>query len=144
MITEQAQVTALRGQQAKLRVFRQAGCAGCQHSQGCATHTLEKLFRHPVVELWVDNALNAAIGDQVIVGLDEGAILKASIRVYLWPLLSLFLCLFVGRMLGFAAVYEPLVGGLGLCAGFLWQRWQPAYIKPPTMLQIVPSDPIQA
>jgi sigma-E factor negative regulatory protein RseC len=39
----------------------------------------------------IENSLNAKIGDEVIVGLSEQAMLRGSILVYLFPLLSMLL-----------------------------------------------------
>ena len=143
MITERAQVTALQGHQAHLKVLRHTTCSGCQQNESCATQSFSKLFPKNTVELWVDNPLHAVVGDQVLLGLDEAALLKASVQVYVWPLLGLFGALVLGQVGGLAQAYEPLVGISGLCLGFALQRCVPSAIKQPKMLRLVkPSNAI--
>jgi len=75
----------------------------------------------------VDNPINAEIGDEVIISIAEGAILRGIGLIYLLPLLLLV----TGAMIGshWAALpgqrdgYAATGAALGLAAGFSIAKW---------------------
>jgi sigma-E factor negative regulatory protein RseC len=74
------------------------------------------------------NPLDAQVGEGVLVGLQEGAILRGAVALYLVPLLALIGGAVVGGLL--AAEIAParadllvgLAGGFGLLTGLGWAR----------------------
>lgn len=102
------------------------GCAQC-NGKGCGTGKLSQLFCSKPRQFQVDNPINASVGDEVIVSVAEGALLRGIGLVYLLPLLLLVMGAMLGTMLaaqveqrdGYAAV-----GALfGLIAGFMFAKW---------------------
>ncbi|MGA7750069.1 MAG: SoxR reducing system RseC family protein [Gallionella sp.] len=102
------------------------GCEQC-NGKGCGTGKLAQLFCSKPRLFQVDNQINASVGDQVIISVAEGAVLRGIGLVYLLPLMLLL----AGAMLGnfWAAQTEQSDGHaavgalLGLAAGFALARW---------------------
>jgi sigma-E factor negative regulatory protein RseC len=69
----------------------QAACGGCQAKSGCSTSVISGLFRRRRNRLKVLNPIQAVPGQQVIIGLQEQALVSISLVAYLLPLLSLLL-----------------------------------------------------
>lgn len=143
MIEQRAVVTESGDQYAWLEIRRQSACSGCQTSDGCGAAALTKLWGHKPMRVRVTTDASLRPGDEVWVGLAEGALVRGALLVYLLPLVLLF----AGALLGqaaFAATGEELVvlcGVLGLVLGLLmvrilsrrWQddaRYQPVILRP--------------
>ena len=107
-----------------LEIQRQSACGGCQASTGCGAAALTKVWGGKPIRVRALSNLSVQPGDEVIVGLADGVLLRGAILVYLLPLALLF----AGAMLGqaaFAAAGEELVALssiLGLGFGFLAVR----------------------
>jgi len=146
MIEEAATVARIEGQWAWLQTERNSSCSKCSAQSGCGISLLDKFGKPRQQLVKALNRANAANGDQVIVGLDEQALVRGSAMVYLGPLIGLF----GGAALGEAlAPYnsllatEPtsiLLGLAGLAAGlyYLWgysrrnlsnPRYQPIVLR---------------
>lgn len=70
---------------------RQTGCSGCQSEKGCGTSSLAKLFApESKTPLKLVNTLNAQVGQQVLLSLNEADLIKHSFMAYGLPLLGLF------------------------------------------------------
>jgi sigma-E factor negative regulatory protein RseC len=102
------------------------GCgSGMCAKGGCGTALLAQMFsQKPRAPLRVANPIDARIGERVIVGVEEGSLLRATLLVYLLPL-ALFLA---GASAGGQAAdgdAPAVLGGLaGLFLGWLAaRRW---------------------
>lgn len=101
-----------------------AGCAAC-NGKGCGSGKLTQLFCSSPRQFKVDNRINASVGDEVIVSVAEGAVLRGIGIVYLLPLLLLF----AGAALANAAdaanhdAYAAVGALSGLVAGFAIAKW---------------------
>ncbi|WP_069471587.1 SoxR reducing system RseC family protein [Candidatus Marithrix sp. Canyon 246] len=88
MLKENAIVVELSKQFAVVEVIpTNHPCTQCQN--GCGIASLAKTNKH-VSKIKVINLVNAKLGDKVIIGLKEQALLKASLILYLLPLVSMF------------------------------------------------------
>jgi sigma-E factor negative regulatory protein RseC len=105
MIEESAQVVALEQNTALLQTQRKSACQSCSVKSGCGTSVLSGLFGQRYTQLRVPNTLDAKIGDEVLVGVAENALVQVSLLMYLLPLIMLL----AGAMLA-----EWLAAGLGL------------------------------
>lgn len=128
MIEERGEVTAVEPPYARVVTQRSSGCSSCS-TQGCGTGTLSQLFAARSQELRVLNPIDARVGEQVILGLEEGALLRGSLAVYIVPLLALLAGGLFGEWLAAALALEQsaeLVTAsaalAGLAAGFGWVR----------------------
>lgn len=128
MIEERAQVTAVDPPYALVVTQRTSSCGSCS-AKGCGTGALSQLFAARSQELRVLNPIGARAGEQVLLGLEEGALLRGSLAVYIVPLLAMI----AGGAFGEAMApslaltqnseYLSLPAACtGLVAGFLWVR----------------------
>ncbi len=100
MIEETARVIAIADGQLLLEAQTTTACSACEAKQGCGTSVLSKWVGRKFTRFQVPNTVNARVGDEVVVGLAEEAMLKGSVLVYLLPLLA---------MIGFALLAESLI-----------------------------------
>ncbi len=128
MIEEQAVVIATEGEFATVETERRSSCGGCAAGSACGVSALSKVMGRRRSSIRVLNHINARVGERVVLGLAESALLKGSVIFYLTPLLSLFLFALMGRWLGSLFAFdstEPMVifsGLLGLLIGLLYLR----------------------
>jgi len=100
MIEENARVIAIENNQLLLEAETKAACNACAAKQGCGTSVLSKWVGRKFTRFQAPNTVNAQVGDEVVVGLAEEAMLKGSVLVYLLPLLA---------MIGFALLADSLI-----------------------------------
>ena len=91
MIEETATVIAIEHGQLVLQANTHSACGGCAAKKGCGTGALSGWLGRKVVHIRAANTVDARVGDDVVVGLGEDALLSGSIRIYLLPLLALIL-----------------------------------------------------
>ena len=89
MIEEKARVIAIENGQLLLEAETRTACNACTARQGCGTSVLSKWIGRRFTRFQAPNTVNARVGDEVVVGLAEGAMLKGSVLVYLLPLLAM-------------------------------------------------------
>jgi sigma-E factor negative regulatory protein RseC len=127
MLETRAIIVQVEGQYALVRASQANGCELCK-GKACGAGKLSRLFCSKPRQFQVDNPINAGVGDEVIISVAEGAILRGIGLVYLLPLLLLV----IGAMLGSAWVGQPTgqhdgyaaAGALlGLAAGFIAVKW---------------------
>ncbi len=87
MIEETALVLEVRSQQALLQTQRKSACQSCSVKSGCGTSVLAKVVGRRSTQLIVDNTLGVRVGEQVVIAVDEGALVQGSLLVYLMPLI---------------------------------------------------------
>ncbi|MCR4298460.1 MAG: SoxR reducing system RseC family protein, partial [Gallionella sp.] len=88
MLETRAIVVQVDGQYAFVQANQGNGCGQCS-GKGCGTGKLSQLFCSKPRQFQVDNPVNAGVGDEVIVSVAEGAVLRGIGLVYLLPLLLL-------------------------------------------------------
>ncbi|MEN8215403.1 MAG: SoxR reducing system RseC family protein [Pseudomonadota bacterium] len=97
----------------------------CSQCAGCGTAALLGQKARQVKAL---NHKGAKVGDQVVIGLEEQALLKSSLALYLMPILGLFAAAIGYEMLVTSAQLPPseiltvLAGLFGLLAGLKWAK----------------------
>lgn len=130
MIEESAHVVALEGETGEyawVETQRQSTCGGCAANQACGTATLAKVLGTRRTRVRALNRGGAQVGDQVVVAIDESALIRGSLAVYAMPLLTLLAGGCVGALLSarLQVTGEALTLGLGvagLAAGLLWLK----------------------
>jgi sigma-E factor negative regulatory protein RseC len=92
---------------------------GAWHA-GCASATLGDLFGvGPVALVEVDNRLCARAGEQVVIGIPDAVLIRASLLVYLLPLLAMLAAVALATRAGCTEGAQALAGLAGLGASFL-------------------------
>ena len=87
MIEEQVVISSITPEGAWVEGMQQSACGSCSAKAGCGQHTMSQLGRK--VSLWLplsdlnDEAIQEPfrIGQQIVVGLPEGAILRSTVAV---------------------------------------------------------------
>jgi sigma-E factor negative regulatory protein RseC len=104
-----------------------SGCSNCQ-GKGCSTAKLSKLFSNCEREFRARNPIAAQPGEEVVIGVRDGAVWQGIVRVYLWPLALFFVGAWLGGHLSSslvqADIYAAIGAVTGLLAGFVWARWR--------------------
>lgn len=128
MIEEVVHVSRIVGEEIWVEASRQSACAACSAKKSCGQGALSDWMKGGSVELSVVNptGLKPGIGQSVIVGLEEGGLIKASVLVYLLPLLSLIAMTLLARGFGASEGVQVLSAIAGLLIGFLGVRWYTA------------------
>ncbi|WP_022960996.1 SoxR reducing system RseC family protein [Halopseudomonas pelagia] len=124
MIEEQGRVLSLEPDAAWVETIRRNTCGSCQARAGCGQALLQRLgagARQGYIRVLRDRSLQ--VGDQVVIGLPENAIVHASLCMYLVPLIGLFGAAFLAEGLGLAEPWVILAALTGLVSGFFGVRW---------------------
>ena len=101
------------------------GCSACE-GKGCGSGKLTQLFCSKPRQFKVENRINASVGDEVIVSVAEGAVLRGISLVYLLPLALMFAgaSLAGGWVEGVQRDGYAAAGALtGLLVGFVVAKW---------------------
>ncbi|MCG7873243.1 MAG: SoxR reducing system RseC family protein [Candidatus Thiodiazotropha lotti] len=128
MIEETAMVVRIEGEYAFVETEKRAACGSCESQGSCSTSVLAGLFKRRYNHLRVVNTVLAKPGEQVIIGLQEQALLKLSMLAYLLPLILMILAAIVAQYLfGLFNIQSgelpQVIGGLlGLIGGFFLLR----------------------
>ncbi|MGR9052240.1 MAG: SoxR reducing system RseC family protein [Gammaproteobacteria bacterium] len=122
MIEETAVVSKIENNQVWVETRSTKGCGGCAHQKSCSTSVLDKMIRKRAVA--VDCEIELETGDEVLVGIEEGVLIRASLLLYLLPLVAMMAGgALTQEMLPKAYAYADLtvagvaLASLGLC---LW------------------------
>jgi sigma-E factor negative regulatory protein RseC len=88
MIEESAVVVKLENDQVWVESGPNSACGGCQQKASCTTNAIGSVLKKKSVP--VDCDIQLKTGDQVMVAIDESLLLRASLLLYLVPLIALF------------------------------------------------------
>lgn len=151
MIEEQAVVVNLEGKRALLEIERSTPCGLCGATRGCGVSLWGRLFSRSRPGVSASNSLDAKVGDHVIIGVEEGALLSGSIAAYLLPIALIFLGAFAGAAMAASRTASDFyaVGGavVGLVLGLVWVKFYTAKQQggryEPVMLRRAESIPVR-
>jgi sigma-E factor negative regulatory protein RseC len=120
MIEEVATVTWIGQGVARVEAARHSACAQCSSRSSCSQGVLSQWSRGRSVEIEVLNPDNLPLtpGQQVLIGLEEGGLLRAAVLLYLVPLLLLVAGALISSMLGASDTIQMLAATLMLLVGF--------------------------
>ena len=126
MIEENALIVHTEKDIAWVETERKSTCTSCSVKKGCGTSVLQKVLGQKRTQLQVLNPNHYMVGDTVVLGMQEIALLKGSLLLYGLPLLFMFL----GAVTGYAIffLYDLQYGELpkiffslsGLVIGFVY------------------------
>jgi len=88
MIEELAVVVKIENHQVWVQSGQNSACGGCRQKASCTTNALGSVLKKKSVP--VDSGIQLKTGDEVIVAIDENLLLRASLLLYLAPLIALF------------------------------------------------------
>ncbi|MDQ7015465.1 MAG: SoxR reducing system RseC family protein [Gammaproteobacteria bacterium] len=127
MIEEQARICELAGDDVWVEVERRSACGSCEVRGGCGTSVLATVLGRRMSRIKVQNSVSASLGDSVVVGIPDAALIQGSLAVYAAPLLSMLLFALLGEQLiddsQWVEIGSIIGGLLGLSLGFFWLRY---------------------
>jgi sigma-E factor negative regulatory protein RseC len=142
MIEEEAVVAAVEAGHVWIEKARRPACGSC--ASPCTSAVMGEFMGESLVQMEAKSLVEVAPGDRVVVGLDEGALVKGSFAVYLWPIIGLFAGAIMGKGIGavflsvspdVAAIAGGLLGLIGSiailksAAGFSQEKLQPVVLR---------------
>jgi sigma-E factor negative regulatory protein RseC len=89
MIEEIAVVAKVENHQVWVESKPASGCGSCKQNGSCSTSVLSKMIRKRSVE--VDSDIDLRAGDEVVIGIQESVLIRASMLLYLAPLVVMVL-----------------------------------------------------
>lgn len=107
---------------ATLEIERKTACGLCGQTRGCGNSIWGKLFAHQSTAFKAQNRINAKVGDSVVVGINETALLKSALLLYIVPLVSLFIGAILAAQFKQSDASEMIGAALGLLLGMLWVK----------------------
>lgn len=146
MLEETAQVVQIEGTTIWVETQRRSTCSSCSAQPGCGTAVLAKVLGSRRTRVRVLSDLDLSIGDRVVIGIHEQALVQGSLAVYAVPIVLLLLGALIGelgaqRFLWQSAELASTALGLcGLLAGLWWlkkftrrigndKRYQPSVLR---------------
>jgi sigma-E factor negative regulatory protein RseC len=108
-----------------VETVRKSSCGQCAESKGCGTAALAEVVGNKPTRIRVQNTLAAKTGDHVVIGLEESALLRSSLTLYMLPLVCLFIMALCYEsvanygILPKSETYSLFSGLLGMGIGFL-------------------------
>ncbi|MCL4316462.1 MAG: SoxR reducing system RseC family protein [Gammaproteobacteria bacterium] len=127
MIEQAARVVEVEQGYAWVETERKTGCGACAQQKGCSASLFDKLLAVRRARVRALNILSAGVGDDVVIGVAEQAVLRGSFAVYAVPLLAMLvfaLCAewLAGRFTPGSELYTIAAAVMGFMAGQFWLR----------------------
>jgi sigma-E factor negative regulatory protein RseC len=108
---------------ATLEIERKTACGLCGQTRGCGNSIWGKLFAHQSTAFKAQNRINAKVGDSVIVGINEKALVKSALLLYILPLATLLIGAILATQLFADTNGNAMLGALvGLVLGLVWVK----------------------
>ena len=128
MIEERAVILSLESETfgedstATLEIERKIECGLCGQTRGCGISIWGKLFAHQSTAFRAQNRINAKVGDSVIVGINQSALLKSALLLYILPLVTMLIGAILATQIYDKNGYVMLGALVGLVLGFVWVK----------------------
>lgn len=125
MIEESGKVVEVNEQGVWVETMRQSACASCAARNGCGQKLLVQAGQEKRFIFRVNNptSLDVKADDSVLLGIEEGAFIKATVFMYLLPLLALFLGAVIGDFVWGDELVVIASAFISLIAGFVFVRF---------------------
>lgn len=128
MIEEQAEVVETRGDQLVLQAQTKSACGSCAASKGCGTSVLSKVVGRKFTRFYADNSIDAKVGDTVVVGISEDALIRGSLMMYVVPIIGMLICAlaaeyYLDSLVEHRDLAIAVSGVMGLVAGAYLAKW---------------------
>lgn len=135
MIEERGRVLSMESGAVWVTTIRSSTCGSCQAKAGCGHALLQKLgtrssqgfVRALTEQTW-------QIGEEVIIGVPENAVVRSAMWAYLVPLVGLFTAALTAQALGCSEPMMILLAAVGLLAGFAVVRWHDRKVQQDSQL----------
>lgn len=130
MIEERAVILSLEANEsnpdasniAVLEIERKTACGLCGQTRGCGNSIWGKLFAHRSTAFKANNNINASVGQSVIVGINEQALLWSALLLYILPLVTMLIASILAMQVNDSNGVVMLSALAGLIVGLLWVK----------------------
>lgn len=125
MLEENAKVITLLENSVLVEIVNRSACTTCSARKGCGQSLLSRITGSKRTRIEVSNAMNLSLkeGEEVVLGIEESSLLKATAVAYLLPLLGLLQGSVFGKLLDvseFLIVFMALFGFvIGICLVYM-------------------------
>lgn len=126
MIEEHAVVISIPDNQVRqltphaiVSLERKVACGICGQKRGCGNATWGALLGYQTNTFVVENTVNARVGDSVVIGIEEQALLGSIAYMYVLPLLGMVVGALISNAIATHEAYVFLGAMLGLVLTFL-------------------------
>jgi sigma-E factor negative regulatory protein RseC len=118
-----------------VKTLRKSTCGGCQARHGCGQGLLQRALASSTADIRArlartDTPVGLQPGDEVEIGITEGAVVTASLLAYGLPIFMLIAGCAIGAWYTLSDPAQLFLGGLGLGVGLLISRLVLDYFKP--------------
>lgn len=144
MIEESARVISVEDGLIWVETQRKSVCGSCSAQKGCGTASLEKVLGRRRTQVMVLSQIAVSPGDEVMIGVQESALLRGSFALYGIPLLLMLLGAVIAEAVVLSQTELPVVMGalFGLLGGLLYVALfsRKAHLDPryqPVILRII-------
>jgi sigma-E factor negative regulatory protein RseC len=107
---------------ATIEVVRKTACGLCGKTQGCGNAIWGKLFAHKTTSFKAQNNINAKTGQHVIVGIDEKALMKSALLLYIVPLVTMFVGAILASQISNSDLTAMIGAVIGVLLGYFWVK----------------------
>lgn len=124
MIEERGRVLSVEPGAVWVETVRSSTCGNCAAKAGCGQELLQRLGSggsRGFVRALTDRQWQ--VGDEVVIGVPEDALVRGALWVYMMPLLALFVVALSAQALGGSEPQVILAALAGLAFGFVLVRW---------------------
>jgi len=127
MIEEQGLVIAIEADVVVVQTQRASTCGSCSAKKGCGTSVLAEGLGKGVTNIRIVTDQDVKVGDRVTLAINESALLKGSLFIYLLPLAAMILAALLGEycanLLSInTELLSAIFGVVGLVGSFLFTR----------------------
>ncbi|WP_440874388.1 SoxR reducing system RseC family protein [Thalassotalea sp. PLHSN55] len=121
MIEELAVVTEIGTDHVTVESEVKSTCSSCQQVNSCASGQVARAIPQKKLIVKLETSLSLNIGDKVVIGIVEKALLSTAIQAYLWPLVGLIAFSGVGQYFHSQAIFSHELYALafGILGGVL-------------------------
>ncbi len=130
MIEETGTVVAVDGNKAWVETSVKTTCSSCTASDSCPTTTIAKAFSPKPEHILIDTPCELVVGQQVKIGINESALINASIMIYILPIFALIATSTLLNMV-MPNLHELVILMFGCVSSFLCYWWVSASSKKP-------------
>jgi sigma-E factor negative regulatory protein RseC len=122
MVEESGIVLSVSDGFAEVETVRTSSCTACQAKSACGHHAIAKVSSSNRMRMMVSDTFASQVGQEVVVGIPEDTLLKASIWMYLVPLLGLVLGAVLPSLVSDESIFAAIGSILGLAMGLYFAR----------------------
>ena len=113
----------VQGETAWVETLPAATCSGCSTKAGCGANWLSRVLGRRRNQVRILNPVQASAGDQVVIGLQEDALVRGSLLMYLVPLVGLLAGAILGQYAAGSEFLSILFAAVGFGGGLALLHW---------------------